>query len=217
MNTHSMWSEKHQPKSLDECILDAFPQHVSSYLRHTQTLPRIPNILLYGIAGTGKSTIAKVICDLENYEVRRVDGSLLNKQHIPELKTFASTSTLFQKPKIIFVDEADGISPPAQLALRSLIEPELAVSWLFTCNYRKKLIEPITSRFIQIECALPANGGRERHISAIVTRCQQILSREGIPDTKASEIHQIASAKYPDIRATINELQLRYGFLARAA
>jgi replication factor C small subunit len=217
MSTYSMWTEKHQPSSLDECILDAFPEYVGRQLNFIATQSRIPNMLLYGIAGTGKSTIARVICNTEKFDVRWVNGSLLTKDDIPDLEKFAKTRTLFGDPKIVFIDEADGISAPAQLALRSLIEPALEVSWVFTCNFRKKLIEPVTSRFMQVECALPPQGGRDKHIAAIVRRCQQIMSYEGIDGVDAEEIHQIASAKYPDIRATINEVQLRYGFLAKAA
>lgn len=217
MSTFSMWYEKHQPKTFDECILDAFPEYIGQQLRYMSTQDRLPNLLLYGIAGTGKSTIARVLCDEQKYDVRWFNGSLMTKSDIPAIVRSAETPTLFSLPKIIFVDEADGISSPAQLALRSAIEPKTDVSWIFTCNFRKKILEPIASRFMQIECSLPPPGGREKHISAIVRRCQQIMSAEGVANVPVEEVRQIASVKYPDIRATISEVQLRYGYLADAA
>lgn len=217
MSNYSMWSQKHQPKSLDECVLDAFPEYVKRQMLHISRQPAIPNVLLYGIAGTGKSTIARVLCDAKRYDVKSINGSLLTKSDLPELETFAKSSTLFGSRRIVFIDEADGISAPAQLAMRSLIEPAYEVSWFLTCNFRKKLIEPIASRFMQIECALPQPSQRETHIAAIVRRCQQILAAERVNDVSDDELHKLVSEKYPDIRATINELQLRYSFLAEAA
>ena len=70
---------------------------------------------------------------------------------------------------------------------------------------------------MQIECLLPAQSERDKHIAAIIRRCQQILTSETISDVGDEELHALVSAKYPDIRATINELQMRYSFLAEAA
>ena len=86
-----------------------------------------------------------------------------------------------------------------------------------TCNFRKKLIEPLASRFMQIECSLPPSSERQSHIAGIVKRCQQILTSESILNVSNSEIEAIASEKYPDIRQTINEIQLRYSFMSEAA
>jgi DNA polymerase III delta prime subunit len=141
---------------------------------------------------------------------------LLTKNDIPSLEKFIKTKSLFGNRRVVFIDEADGISTPAQLAMRSLIEPSLEASWLLTCNFRKKLIEPIASRFMQIECSLPPQAEREKHISAIIHRCQQILAAEHISPVSEDELHQLVSSKYPDIRATINELQMRYSFLSDA-
>lgn len=217
MSNNSMWTEKHKPTDLDECILDAFPEYVKRQLQHMSKQATIPNVLMYGIAGTGKSTIARILCDEAKYDVRPLNGSMMTKSDIPDLERFVKANNLFGSHRVVFIDEADGISQPAQLALRSLIEPAHKVSWLFTCNFRKKLIEPITSRFMQIECSLPAQSDRDRHINAIVRRCQQILAAEKISEVSDDEVHALVSARYPDIRATINELQMRYSFLAVAA
>ena len=132
------------------------------------------------------------------------------------IPTNLATAPLAQ-PKIIFIDEADGLTQPAQYALRSAIEPHVKASWILTCNFRKKLIEPLASRFMQIECSLPPSSERQSHIAGIVRRCQQILNAENIKNVSDAEVETIASEKYPDIRQTINELQLRYSYMSEAA
>jgi DNA polymerase III delta prime subunit len=217
MTEFSMWSQRHQPTTLDECILDAFPEFVKRQLLHASQQTILPNLLLYGISGTGKSTIARVLCDKTKHDVCWFNGSLITKDNIPQLAHLAKSGNLFFDRRVIFIDEADGMSLPAQYALRSLIEPDNAGTWILTCNYRKKLIEPIASRFMQIECSLPPQSEREKHIAAIVRRCQQILRVERISNVTENELYDLVAAKYPDVRAIINELQLRYSFLAEAA
>jgi DNA polymerase III delta prime subunit len=217
MSDYTMWIEKHKPSTLEECILDAFPEYVKRQMLHISKQNSIPNVMLYGIAGTGKSTIARILCDNSKYDVHPLNGSMMTKSDIPALEKFVKANNLFGNHRVVFIDEADGISTPAQLALRSLIEPMHNVSWFFTCNFRKKLIEPLTSRFMQIECSQPPQSNREKHIAAITRRCQQILATEKIEIVSADELQQLVSNKYPDIRATINELQMRYSFLAEAA
>ena len=217
MSEFSMWSEKYQPKTLDECVLEGFPKYVQLTLRKIEQSNRLPNLLLYGIAGTGKSTIARILSQKEMFDVYWKNGSLLTKADVPALTKTATVSTLFAQPKIIFIDEADGLTQPAQYALRSVIEPHVKASWIMTCNFRKKLIEPLASRFMQIECSLPPSSERQSHIAGIVKRCQQILTSESILNVSNSEIEAIASEKYPDIRQTINELQLRYSYISEAA
>ena len=217
MNTYPLWSEKYQPQNLDGCILEGFASHVQAALRRFETAPAAPNLLLYGIAGTGKSTIARLLADQAKYDVVWLNGSLFKKDNVSELVNRISGNNLFQQRKLVFIDEADGISQPAQFALRSAIDPRHEASWLLTCNYRKKLIEPIASRFMQIECSLPSSDRRNLHVNGIVRRCQQILVSENILNVPEQEIQALVNAKYPDIRQTINELQLRYEFLAAAA
>ena len=209
-----MWSETYQPKSLDECILEGFPAHVQKTLFSLDRANKVPNILLYGIAGTGKSTLARILAEKEGYHVTWRNGSLLNKDNVKELLPALTNRSLYGDRRLIFIDEADGMTQAAQYALRSLIDPRYEASWLLTCNYRKKLIEPIQSRFMQIECSLPPSNERERHISGIVKRCQQILHAENINGISDRDLAQIANEKYPDIRQTINEVQLRYSSLS---
>lgn len=214
MSEHFMWSEKYQPKSLDECILEGFPAHVQNTLKSLEQSKRVPNILLYGIAGTGKSTIARILSERNRFDVIKPEGSLTRKEDIENLLKSLKFTSLFNEHRLIFIDEADGMTLPAQLALRSLIDPKHEASWLLTCNYRKKLIEPIQSRFMQIECSLPPSCDRPRHIAGIVRRLQQILHAENICNVPDEELLKIANDKYPDIRQTITEVQLRYEYLA---
>jgi DNA polymerase III delta prime subunit len=217
MNDYTMWSESYQPKSLDECILKGFPKHVEMTLKKIEKSTQIPNILQFGIAGTGKSTIAKVLAERTNFQVIWKNGSMFTKDDIPNLEKQVTASSLFSTRRIVVIDEADGMSQPAQYALRSLIDPRVEASWLLTCNFRKKLIEPIASRFMQIECALPPQSQRDDHLRGIVRRCQQILRAEQIANISDEELRVIANEKYPDIRQTINEVQLRYSFLSDAS
>lgn len=216
MTEYALWSEKYQPACLDECILEGFADHVQRALRNFAQAPAVPNLLLYGIAGTGKSTIARLLANQNKHDVIWLNGSLFRKEHVSELVSRISGSTLFGTRRLVFIDEADGISQPAQFALRSAIDPRHEASWILTCNYRKKLIEPIASRFMQIECALPQSDRRSFHVAGIVRRCQQILEAEGIMNVADKEIVALVNEKYPDIRQTINELQLRYQFSAAA-
>ena len=216
MNAYPLWSEKYQPTCLDECILEGFAEHVQRALRKFERAPAVPNLLLFGIAGTGKSTIARLLADQAKYDLVWINGSLFKKENVSELVSRVSGKTLFDHRKLVFIDEADGISQPAQFALRSAIDPRHEASWILTCNYRKKLIEPIASRFMQIECSLPSKDRRAMHVNGIVRRCQQILLAENVADVPEREIEALVNEKYPDIRQTINELQLRYEFLADA-
>lgn len=214
MSEYFMWSERHQPQSLDECILEGFPVHVQNTLKSLDRANQVPNILLYGIAGTGESTIARILAEKEGYHVVWKNGSLLNKDNVGELLPVLTNRSLYGERRLIFIDEADGMTLPAQYALRSLIDPRYEASWLMTCNFRKRLIEPVQSRFIQIECSLPSSSERDRHIAGIVNRLQKILHDENITSVSNDELSRIANDKYPDIRQTINEAQLRYSFLA---
>ena len=151
------------------------------------------------------------------YHVIWLNGSLFKKEHVAELVDQISSRNLFEQRKLVFIDEADGISQPAQFALRSAIDPRHEVSWIMTCNYRKKLIEPIASRFMQIECSLPTRDKRASHVGGIIRRCQQILRAEGIESVPGEELEALVNEKYPDIRQTIMELQLRYECLGSVA
>ena len=217
MNNYFMWHEKYQPQTLDECILEAFPEHIVKTLKAYDKADKLPNILMYGDAGTGKSTIARILTNKDHFEVNVFDGSMLRKEDIPNIQKRFTFYSLFGKRRVVLIDEADGMTYAAQLALRSVIDPKYEASWIFTGNYRKKIIEPIQSRFMQIECSLPSASDRDRHIAGIVNRCKQILLSEKITGVPDSEIFEIVSNKYPDIRQTINELQLRYAHLSNLA
>lgn len=217
-NSLAMWSEEYQPKTLGECVLDGFPTHVQNFLKKVDVSSSLPNLLLFGPAGTGKTTIANIICDKRKYNVQWINGSLMSKDDVAKLAATSKTRSLSNTMRrVILIDEAEGITLPAQYALRSLISPSSPISWIFTCNYRKRLIEPIASRFMQIECNLPPSSERERHITGIVRRCRQVLDAEAIVNVSDDQIFSIADMNYPDLRQTINELQLQFSLQIAAA
>ena len=107
MSEYFMWSERHQPQSLDECILEGFPAHVQNTLKSLDRANKVPNILLYGIAGTGKSTIARILAEKESYHVVWKNGSLLNKDNVTELLPVLTNRSLYGERRLIFIDEAE--------------------------------------------------------------------------------------------------------------
>lgn len=145
----------------------------------------------------------------EGFHTIEVNGSMLVKAGLDQFKSVASR-TLFDERRVYFIDEGDGISMPAQMGLRSIIEPKGNASWVMTCNYRKKILEPLASRFMQIECSLPETNRKDQHVDGIIRRCKQILEAENVQSDDEQAIKRIVLAKYPDIRQTIIDLQLNF-------
>ena len=211
---HLLWTEKYRPKSIDDCIL---PERLKKPFQEYVNQSNIPNLLLSGGAGVGKTTVAKAMCEEIGCDVMVINGSdegRLIDTFRTKIKNFASSMSLAGGRKVVIIDEADYCNAESvQPALRNFIE-EFAgnCSFIFTCNYKNKLIEPLHSRCAVIDFALK-NGEKAQMASAFMKRIQSVLQSENVEyDDKV--VAELIKKHFPDFRRVINELQ-RYSQLGK--
>lgn len=211
---HLLWTEKYRPKSIDDCIL---PERLKKPFQEYVNQSNIPNLLLSGGAGVGKTTVAKAMCQEIGCDVMVINGSdegRLIDTFRTKIKNFASSMSLAGGRKVVIIDEADYCNAESvQPALRNFIE-EFAgnCSFIFTCNYKNKLIEPLHSRCAVIDFALK-NGEKAQMASAFMKRVQSVLQSEKVEyDDKV--VAELIKKHFPDFRRVINELQ-RYSQLGK--
>ena len=198
MTSNTLWVEKYRPSSLDTYIgNDHLKSKVSVYIESGD----LPHLLLYGKAGTGKTTLAKILvkqieCDslyINASDVRRV------YDFIPKVRNFASTIG-FKDKKIITLDEVDYISPHSQAALRNLMETfSKHCRFILTCNYVERIIDPIQSRCQSFQIIPPSR-------SEVAQRMVQILKEEDVV-YELDDLKILVNSGYPDIRRVINSAQ----------
>jgi len=199
MKQHTLWIEKYRSQILEEYIgNDAVKNRISDCISKND----IPHFLFAGTAGTGKTTLAKLIVKNIKCDYLYINASDENGIDIirDKVKGFASTST-FQPLKVVILDESDFLTQPAQAALRNLIEEySVTTRFILTCNYIERLIEPIQSRCEVHILKPPTKGAVAKHI------CTNILDVEGvIYDVK--DVVTIINEFYPDVRSIIKVLQ----------
>ena len=207
-----LWTEQYRPSTIDECIL---PVEIKSTFKQLLSKGEIPNLLLSGTAGTGKTTVAKALCNELDLDVMMINGSDEGRSIDVvrnQIKAFASTVSLSEtdKPKVVIVDEADYMNAESvQPALRNFIETfSNNCRFIFTCNYKNRLIAPLHSRCTVIDFKIPPKE-RPRLASVFMARLMMILDNEGIK-YNSDVLQEMVMKYFPDFRRTINELQ-RYG------
>jgi DNA polymerase III delta prime subunit len=199
-----LWVEKYRPKTIEECIL---PDGIKETFQEFVNKKEIPNLLLSGTAGVGKTTVAKALCEEAGYDYIFINGS--NDRGIDTLRgtiiSYASSVSLTGNRKVIIIDEADNLTPDAQKALRGVIEDFASnCSFIFTCNFKNRIMDAIHSRCTCIDFKL--NGSKVKVASAFMKRIQFILDSEGIQYDK-NVVAAIITKHFPDNRRVINELQ----------
>ena len=204
-----LWVEKYRPQSLTEAIL---PSQLKKDFKDVLKQGELQNMLLTGTAGTGKTTVAKALCNELNLDYIIINGSeesgidtLRNK-----IKQFASSVSLEGGYKVVILDEADYLNPQStQPALRGFIEEFSAnCRFILTCNFKNRIIEPLHSRCSVVEFAIP-KGEKEDMAMQFMQRLQHILGTENV-QYENEVLAELIMKYFPDFRRTINELQ-RYG------
>ena len=208
MNDEFLWVEKYRPKTIEECIL---PENIKKTFKDFLSKGEVPNLLLAGPAGCGKTTVAKALCAELGVDVYVINGSdegrFLDTVR-NNAKNFASTVSLTSqsKHKVIIIDEADNTTSDVQLLLRASIEEFSGnCRFIFTCNYKNKIIEPLHSR-----CAVVEFGIKGRHkqeiAAAFFGRLIHILDQERI-DADKKVLAELINKHFPDWRRVLNECQ----------
>ena len=195
---HSLWVEKYRPSSLENYIgNDHLKSKVSVYLESGD----IPHLLLFGRAGTGKTTLAKLLVNNIDCDYLYINASDENSVDVvrEKVKNFASTLG-FKDMKVIILDECDYITPNAQAALRNLMETfSKNCRFVLTCNYVERIIDPIQSRCQSFQIIPPDRKQVAQHLA-------NILNNENVQyDIK--DIATIVNGGYPDVRRVINGAQ----------
>lgn len=206
MSEHFLWVEKYRPKTVDECILS---KQQKEYFKNLVKNGEIQNMLLCGTAGTGKTTVARALCEELNSDYIIINGSEESGIDVlrTKIKQFASTVSFTGNTKVVILDEADYLNPNStQPALRGFIE-EFANNcrFIFTCNFKNRIIAPLHSRCAVVEFKIP---NKEKPVIAgeFFKRITNILEEEKIAfDQKV--VAKVVEKHFPDFRRTLNELQ----------
>ena len=203
-----IWVEKYRPKTIDDCIL---PDSIKKTFKDFLNRGEIPNMLLAGPPGVGKTTVAKALCNelgVDFYVINGSDEGRFLDTVRNNAKNFASTVSLASeaKHKVVIIDEADNTGNDVQLLLRAFIE-EFAGNcrFIFTCNYKNKILEPLHSRCAVIDFSI--RGKEKQQIAAaFFQRLNFILEQERVEADKKVLV-ELVNKHFPDWRRVLNECQ----------
>jgi DNA polymerase III delta prime subunit len=202
-----LWVEKYRPQNIDDCVL---PESLKKTFKEYIAQGELPTFLFTGTAGVGKTTVAKALCNEIGAEYIMINGSDEGRS-IDVLRTtirgFASTVSLTDSKKVVIIDEADYMNPQSvQPALRSFIEEFSAnCRFIFTCNFKNRIIEPLHSRCAVVEFKID-NSEKQGIAAQFFKRATQILKQEEIEfDPKV--VAELVTKHFPDYRRILNELQ----------
>jgi DNA polymerase III delta prime subunit len=201
-----LWVEKYRPQTIDECIL---PDSMKKTFKEFIASGELPNFLFCGGAGVGKTTVAKALCNEIGAEYLFINGSeesgidiLRNK-----IKNFASSVSLTDAKKVVILDEADYLNANStQPALRGFIEEfSNNCRFIFTCNFKNRIIEPLHSRCAVVEFKVE-NSEKPKIAAGFYRRVLDILSFEKI-EADGKVVAELITKYFPDYRRVLNELQ----------
>ena len=208
MRDEFLWVEKYRPRKIEECIL---PDNIKKTFLDFLDKGEVPNLLLAGPAGCGKTTVAKALCTelgVDYYVINGSDEGRFLDTVRNNAKNFASTVSLAStaKHKVIIIDEADNTTNDVQLLLRAFIEEFSAnCRFIFTCNYKNRLVEPLHSRCACIDFSTNSKD-RPGLAAQFFARLQEILGTEAVEyDNKV--LVELINKHFPDWRRVLNELQ----------
>ena len=206
MNTDFLWVEEYRPKTIEDCILpDSLKTLFTSFIKKGE----LSNMLFSGTPGIGKTTVAKALCEELNCDWIMINGSeeggidvLRNK-----IKNFASTVSLSGCKKVVILDEADYLNPQStQPALRGFVEEfHKNCRFILTCNFKNRIIEPLHSRFSNIEFKVNPKD-KPKLASRLFERAIFILKEKNI-SYEDKVLVELITKHFPDFRKLINELQ----------
>jgi DNA polymerase III delta prime subunit len=206
MKDDFLWVEKYRPHKIEDCIL---PESLKSTFSEFVKQGSIPNLLLTGSQGTGKTTVARAMCEELGLDYIEINGSMNGGIDTlrTEIKNFASTISFTGTRKMVILDEADYLNAQStQPALRNFMEEfSKNCGFILTCNFKNRIIEPLHSRCSVIEFKIPSSQ-KPKLAAQFHKRACGILEQEGVEFDKAV-VAEVVTKHFPDWRRVLNELQ----------
>lgn len=205
MTEEFLWSEKYRPQAIKDCIL---PDRLQSVFQSFVDQKNIPNLLLTGTAGVGKTTVAMAMCEELGVNYLLINASKERGMDVirSKITSFASTLSIRGGRKVIILDEADNLTTDAQMALRGVTQEfSQNCSFIMTCNFKARIMDALHSRSTVVDFKL--TGKEKAQMAAqFMKRLRFILGEEGVTFDSGVLI-KIIEKYFPDYRRTINELQ----------
>lgn len=201
-----MWVEKFRPKTIEDCVL---PARIKTHAKELISKGEIPHMLFHGGPGMGKTTLAYAMANELGSDVMYINASIDNGIDTLRVKiqSFASTVSLSDSgPKIVILDEADGLTPVMQGALKGFLEAfSNNCRFIFTANIKNKIIDPLHSRCTVVDFKVEP-GEKVDMAKGMLKRIKEILDAENIT-YELKSVAELITRNFPDFRKTINEIQ----------